>query len=97
MTNAVQFTTPPNPTVTPAAGPAPAEVARKESPQRERSGGQLADLRLVIEESEDGQGFIYKTLDRRTGEIVQVYPRDEVLKMGETAEYHPGTVVDQRT
>ena len=94
MTSAVHITTPPNPTVTPAAGPAPVEPVRKETP---RSSGQLADLRLVIEESEDGQGFIYKTLDRRTGEIVQVYPRDEVLKMGEAAEYHPGTVVDQRT
>lgn len=97
MTNAVQFTTPPNPTVTPAAGPAPAEVVRKEPPRRDLSNGQLADLRLVIEEAEDGKGFVYKTLDRRTGEVVQVYPRDAVLKMGETAGYHPGAVVDQRT
>ena len=96
MTSAIQFSTPPNPTVSAAAGPAPVAPVRNEPPQDD-SGSQAVDLRLIIEEDTDGQGFIYKTLDRRTGEVVQVFPRDTILKMTESDSYNPGTVVDQTT
>lgn len=58
--------------------------------------GQTADLRLVIEEDKDTGSFVYKTLDRRTGEVVQQLPRDTVLKAMASADYHPGLVVDTR-
>lgn len=58
--------------------------------------GQNADLRLVIEEDEATGAFIYKTLDRRTGEIVQQLPRESVLKAMSSEDYNPGLVVDTR-
>lgn len=58
--------------------------------------GQAADLRLVIEEDEATGAFVYKTLDRRTGEVVQQLPREDVLRLKSSDEYEPGRVVDTR-
>eukprot|EP01030_Chromulinospumella_sphaerica_P017674 gene17674-17509_t len=58
--------------------------------------GQTADLRLVIEEDEATGAFVYKTLDRRTGEVVQQLPRESVLKAMSSEDYNPGLVVDTR-
>lgn len=58
--------------------------------------GQTADLRLVIEEDEATGAFVYKTLDRRTGEVVQQLPRESVLKAMAQDDYQPGMVVDTR-
>ena len=54
-----------------------------------------AQYRLVIEKG-PGAGFIYKTLDRVTGEIVKQFPRDEVIKLQESADYSAGRVIDTR-
>jgi flagellar protein FlaG len=37
-----------------------------------------ADKSLVIEKDPESQGFIYKTINRNTGEVVRVWPREEV-------------------
>ncbi len=58
--------------------------------------GQNADLRLVIEEDKATGAFVYKTLDRRTGEVVQQLPRESVLKAMGSDSYNPGLVVDTR-
>ena len=63
----------------------------------ESSGPQPGDLRLVIEQDEDTGSFIYKTVDRRTGETVQILPREEVLKLKHATAYDPGAVYDGRT
>lgn len=55
---------------------------------------QNADLRLVIEEDQVSGTFVYKTLDRRTGEVVKQLPREEVVKLKETPSYEPGDVID---
>jgi flagellar protein FlaG len=55
---------------------------------------QNADLRLVIEEDQVSGTFIYKTLDRRTGEVVKQLPREEVVRLRDTPEYEPGDVID---
>lgn len=55
-----------------------------------------ADLRLIIEPNANGQGYIYKTLDRRTGEVVQQFPRDQVVRMRDEARYRAGLVIDSR-
>lgn len=62
---------------------APAEAAPKAA---------LADVRLVIE-SDDSGGFIYKILDRRTGEVVNQFPRETVLQMRASADYSAGDIV----
>jgi flagellar protein FlaG len=52
-----------------------------------------ADLRLVIEEDEASGSYIYKTVNRRTGEVLLQFPRDAVLKMRERLDYEAGTVI----
>jgi len=51
------------------------------------------DLRLVIEEDKASGTYIYKTIDRRTGEVVQQLPRDQVLKLRDALAYEAGAVV----
>ena len=56
-------------------------------------GSEEADLRLVIEEDQTSGLFIYKTVNRTTGEVVQQFPRDEVLRMRDAAAYVAGEVI----
>ncbi|MBP7703833.1 MAG: flagellar protein FlaG [Caulobacter sp.] len=58
---------------------------------------QTADLRLIIEEDEATGTIVYKTLDRRTGEVVRQLPREEVLRLKDELSYQPGDVVDSRS
>lgn len=62
---------------------------REQAAEAER----LARYRLIIEEG-PGSGFVYKTLDRVTGEVVSQYPREEVLKLKQDPAYDPGRVID---
>ena len=55
------------------------------------------DTRLVIEEDKDTKTFIYKTLDRRTGEVIQQFPREQVLRLHREPGYEPGQVLRART
>jgi flagellar protein FlaG len=57
------------------------------------SKSEIADLRLVIEEDQESGSFIYKTIDRRTGEVVLQLPRTEVLRMREDRSYSAGSVI----
>ncbi|OYU71678.1 MAG: hypothetical protein CFE28_11260 [Alphaproteobacteria bacterium PA2] len=58
--------------------------------------GQLdeADLRLVIEE--DRGSYIYKTINRTTGETLAQYPREDIVKMREASDYTAGSVVNAK-
>jgi len=51
------------------------------------------DLRLVIEEDQASGTFVYKTVNRRTGEVVQQLPQEEVLRLRDAAAYHAGEVI----
>jgi flagellar protein FlaG len=66
-------------------------------PHSDSSEPQPGDLRLVIEQDEDSGSFIYKTVDRRTGETLQILPREDVLKLKHAATYDPGAVYDGLT
>ncbi len=70
--------------------PAPPEPAPRPAKVAEGAEDQ-ADIRLIIEE-QDGS-YVYKTVDRRTGDIVAQYPREELLKMREEDGYAAGTVI----
>ena len=52
-----------------------------------------ARYRLVIEEGPSGS-FIYKTMDRVTGEVVKQLPREQVVGLMQTAEYSSGSVIN---
>lgn len=55
-----------------------------------------ADYRLVIEEVPGAHTFVYKTLDRRTGEVVSQAPREEVLKLRDRDDYQAGDLIATR-
>jgi len=50
-----------------------------------------ADLRLVIEPR--GSSYVYKTIDRRTGEVVSQYPIEEIVKMMSEQRYSAGVTI----
>lgn len=50
-------------------------------------------FRLTIEATSAGQ-FVYKVLDRVTGEVIRQLPREEVALLSEDPTYSGGKVVD---
>jgi flagellar protein FlaG len=54
---------------------------------------EVADLRLVIEHDEASGTFIYKTINRRTGDVVSQLPREEVVRMREAIDYEVGSLI----
>jgi flagellar protein FlaG len=55
-----------------------------------------ADLRLVIEDDQKAGCFVYKTIDWRTGEVIQQFPREELIKLREAINYAAGAVINTR-
>jgi flagellar protein FlaG len=88
----------------PAIGPELQSPVSARSPAEDSSGqaageapaAGAADLRLVIEEDKAANSFVYKTVDMRTGQVVQQFPREEVLRLKSTPDYEPGAVIDAR-
>src|SRR4051794_24082491 len=52
-----------------------------------------SDLRLVIERDAEGAYYIYKLVDRATGQVVAEHPRDEVANLAKAESYTAGSVV----
>jgi len=71
-----------------AAQPAAAQAAAAAS-----SGPDPADVRLVIEDDQAAGCFVYKTIDWRTGAVVQQLPREQLLKLREADGYLAGDVI----
>jgi flagellar protein FlaG len=61
--------------------------------QQKDSGPDAGRYRLVIEEGPSG-AFVYKTMDRLTGEVVRQFPREKVVEMQSSASYDAGSVID---
>ena len=81
----------PDPTFGQAAAaprPAPGPV-----PERAVQAPDLVDMRVVIEEDKAAGSYVYKTINRRTGEDVQQLHRDQLLKLREALDYDAGDVV----
>lgn len=55
-----------------------------------------ARYRLVIEEGPHAGTFIYKTLDRVTGEIVKQLPREQIVNLMQAQDYSSGSVIDTK-
>jgi flagellar protein FlaG len=56
-----------------------------------------ADVRLFIERDEATGVYVYKTLNRVTGEVVSQFPREEVLRIMKAPDYVPGTIFDAKS
>ena len=74
----------------PAAAPEPSTQGT--TPQ-----GKPTDLRLVIEDDKAAGSYVYITVNPVTGEIVSQIPREQLLKMRENPDYHPGSIIDRST
>ena len=61
-----------------------------------RQAEEAARYRLVIEEGASSGSYVYKTLDRLTGEVVRQVPRERVLDLLKGSEYASGSVIDTR-
>lgn len=55
---------------------------------------EAARYRLVIEEGPMAGSFIYKTMDRVTGEVVRQFPREQLVEMMQASSYRSGAVID---
>jgi flagellar protein FlaG len=70
--------------------------ARARPGARQGPGSDRPSVRLIIEEDRDTGDFIYKTLDRSTGEVILQLPRKEVMKSVASGEYSAGDVFKAR-
>lgn len=82
-----------------APDPSVSQIQASEAPAKARepqvqAGPDPVDLRLVIEEDQASGLYVYKTINRVTGEILQQFPRADVLEMQDKAQYAAGTVID---
>lgn len=51
------------------------------------------EMRLVIEMDQASGSFVYKTINRLTGEVILQLPRAEVLKLRDGGQYAAGSVI----
>jgi len=56
-------------------------------------GSDPVDMRLVIEEDKASNSYVYKTINRLTGEVIQQLPREQVLQLREQLDYEAGDMV----
>jgi len=61
------------------------------------AGPQPGDLRLVIEQDPVSGSYVYKTVERRTGDVRQQFPREDGLSLQQAEHYDPGEVFDGLT
>jgi flagellar protein FlaG len=82
--------------IAPASDPVPvkagAQSAKAAPPVP--AGPAPVDMRLVIELDQASGAFVYKTINRVTGEVVQQLPRAEVLKLRQETQYSAGKVIN---
>jgi flagellar protein FlaG len=70
-----------------AAAPGPATL-QSAAPEN-------ADLGLVIEDDKAAGEYVYKTVNRVTGQVVSQWPSQQVLQLRAADNYSPGTLVSQ--
>lgn len=79
--------------VAPTVSAASIDVGTRDRSPRP-SAQNVPDLRLVIEQGPQRGTFVYKTVDRTTGEILRQFPREELVRMKEDPAYAAGAVTD---
>lgn len=89
------------PPVLPVAEPPPPQSATPvQDPQALTSASvpayvaEPADYRLVIDKDPISGAFIYRTVDRITGETVAQFRSEELVRLRDSAAYKAGTVFD---
>lgn len=78
----------------PAVGQTPSDTAGSSQGRQRQEAESQARYRLIIEEGPQKGSFVYKTLDRVTGEVVRQLPREEVVRMMDQDTYGSGSIID---
>jgi flagellar protein FlaG len=73
--------------------PAPQSADTRSSANRVAHSSDPVDMRLVIEEDKAANSYVYKTVNRLTGEVIQQLPREQVLQLRQQLDYEAGDVV----
>lgn len=60
-----------------------------------RTAAQDGKSQLRIEEDQETEKFIYKSIDRETGEVLNQWPSEDVLRMAKFLRQLQGTIVDE--
>jgi hypothetical protein len=63
---------------------------------QDTAGEPASDVRLLIELDPANGGFVYKTVDRRTGAVIRKLARDGVLELGAGPDYAAGKLIRTR-
>lgn len=75
-------------------GPSKANADKKQSSDTAQGSPQPAYLlKLTIDKDPDSGEYVYKAIDRITGEVVRQLPRKELLDMRASSAYRKGSVI----
>ena len=80
----------------PDLGPSQTPASSQPSPEDKApasTGPDPIETRLIIEQDQASGSYVYKTVNRLTGEVVQQLPRAEVLKLRDELHYAAGKLV----
>jgi len=58
--------------------------------------GASPDVRLEISQVKSGNGFVYKMVDKKTGEVIRQWPTEQMIKMREYIAEHQIQFVDEK-
>jgi flagellar protein FlaG len=73
--------------------PAPQNTDTRSSASRAAQSSDPVDMRLVIEEDKASNSYVYKTVNRLTGEVIAQLPREQVLQLRQQLDYEAGDVI----
>jgi flagellar protein FlaG len=76
--------------------PKPAKISGAAPGDRAPPVKDQADLRLIIEEDPASGSYIYKTLDKKTGEVIHQFPIEQVLRLKQEDHYEAGAIITAR-
>lgn len=80
-----------------APDPGPPRPAADARPQANVSQGRFSQdhsaLRLVIEMDQATGSYVYTTIDRVTGQVLQQLPRADLLRLRDSVDYTDGSVI----
>ncbi|PZN98317.1 MAG: hypothetical protein DCF28_14315 [Alphaproteobacteria bacterium] len=75
---------------------APTGTSAPESRPRGEGEPRSTDYRLVIEQGPRAGSYVYKTVDRSTGETIKQFPREDVIKLIGDPLYATGTIASTK-
>ncbi len=80
------------------ASPSAGDTAKNDDSGGTASGGHKSptpyyQLRLTVDKDPNTGGWVYKAIDRYTGEVVSQLPHESVMEMRKSQEYQAGSVI----